>query len=60
MWIKSLSIKNFRLFGAEEPCKIDNLNIPNGEIGSGITLFVGENGCGRRHFKALESNVEYD
>jgi len=48
MKIKKLTIKNFRLFKSTTPFVIDNINIPNGrEEGSGITVFVGENGCGK-------------
>ncbi|HRN70258.1 MAG TPA: AAA family ATPase [Candidatus Woesebacteria bacterium] len=48
MKIKKITIKNFRLFNAENPFSVDNLNIPNNaDEGSGITVFVGENGCGK-------------
>lgn len=41
--IKSLSIKNFRCFDDAEI----ELAIPNGSVGSGLTLLVGENGTGK-------------
>ena len=48
MFIKKITIQNFRLFPAESTFEIDNLNIPdNQNEGSGINLFVGENGCGK-------------
>lgn len=48
MFIKKITIQNFRLFGSEEVFEIDNLNIPdNNTEGSGLSLFVGENGCGK-------------
>jgi AAA15 family ATPase/GTPase len=48
MFIKKIAIQNFRLFKSEELFEIDNLNIPdNVTDGSGLTLFVGENGCGK-------------
>ncbi len=48
MFIEKLSIKNYRAFLADRVCEIDDLNIPDGEHpGSGLTCFVGENGCGK-------------
>lgn len=48
MFIKSLTIKNFRLFTADEQFAIDEVNVPNStDEGSGLTVFVGENGCGK-------------
>ena len=48
MFIKSLTIKNFRLFPSERDFKIDNINTPNGtNEGSGLNVFVGENGSGK-------------
>lgn len=48
MFIKSVQIKNFRLFPPEEYFEIADLNIPDGRHqGSGLTIFVGENGCGK-------------
>lgn len=45
MFIKKIEIKNFRLF---ENLVIDDLNIPDGtNEGSGLTILVGENGCGK-------------
>ena len=46
MFLKKLMIENYKLF--EQEFNIDNFNIPDGiNIGSGLTLIVGENGCGK-------------
>ncbi len=48
MFISSISIENFRLFNAYTPFTIENFNVPDGNTeGSGINVFVGENGCGK-------------
>jgi len=47
MFIKKITIQNFRLFKDDEVFEIDNLNIPDNTEGSGLNLFVGENGCGK-------------
>ena len=48
MFIKSIQIKNFKLFSPNEFFEISDLNIPDGKnTGSGLTIFVGENGCGK-------------
>ena len=47
MFIKKITIQNFRLFKNENVFEADNLNIPDNTEGSGLTLFVGENGCGK-------------
>ncbi len=47
MFIKKITIQNFRLFKNENVFEVDNLNIPDGVVGSGLTIFVGENGCGK-------------
>jgi AAA15 family ATPase/GTPase len=48
MFIKSIHIKNFRLFSNDSYFEISDLNIPDGQNhGSGLTIFVGENGCGK-------------
>lgn len=48
MFIKSIQIKNFKLFSPDEFFEISDLNIPDGQNnGSGLTIFVGENGCGK-------------
>lgn len=48
MFIKSIQIKNFKLFSPDKFSEISNLNIPDGQNkGSGLTIFVGENGCGK-------------
>lgn len=48
MFISGISIENYRLFNADAPFIIENFNVPNGNTeGSGINVFVGENGCGK-------------
>ena len=48
MKIKRITIKNFRLFAPDTAFEVDNINIPDQEDeGSGLTVFVGENGCGK-------------
>ena len=46
MFLKKIEIDNYRLF--DKKFEIDNFNIPNKkDAGSGLTLVVGENGCGK-------------
>ena len=45
MFVKKIKISNFRLY--KNLFEIEEFNIPNGEQGSGLTLIVGENGCGK-------------
>lgn len=46
MFLKELKINNFRAF--KNNFQINNFNIPNNnDEGSGITIIVGENGCGK-------------
>jgi len=48
MFIKKITIKNFRLFPPEKDFEIDNINTPDGtNEGSGLNVFVGENGSGK-------------
>lgn len=48
MFIKKITIKNFRLFSSENEFEIDDINIPDTEHeGSGLNVFVGENGSGK-------------
>lgn len=48
MFIKSIQIKNYKLFSPEEFFEISDLSIPDGQNkGTGLTIFVGENGCGK-------------
>ena len=48
MFVKKIAISNYRLFGHNPTFELDELNVPNGEDeGSGLTVFVGENGCGK-------------
>lgn len=44
MFIKNLTIKNYRCF-SHEP--INDFNFPDGSEGSGLNLFIGENGNGK-------------
>ncbi len=46
MFIRKITITNFRPFSST--FTIDNLNVPNTiDKGSGLNVFVGENGCGK-------------
>ncbi len=48
MYIKKVTLQNFRLFTANQRFTVDEINIPDSENdGSGLTVFVGENGCGK-------------
>ena len=48
MFIKGIKIKNFRLFPSESEFVIDEISTPDGENeGSGLNVFVGENGSGK-------------
>lgn len=48
MFIRSISIKNFRLFDDTQTFSISNLNCPDDtNDGAGLNMFVGENGCGK-------------
>jgi len=48
MFIISIQIKNYKLFSPDEYFEISELNIPDGQSeGSGMTIFIGENGCGK-------------
>lgn len=48
MFIKKITIKNFRLFLSGKDFEIDNINTPDGtNEGSGLNVFVGENGSGK-------------
>ena len=48
MFIKSLQIKNFRLFKSNSVFDVNDLNIPDSaNEGSGLNVLVGENGCGK-------------
>lgn len=44
IFLKSISIKGYK--GFTDNTEI-NLNVPNGSIGSGLNIFVGENGTGK-------------
>ncbi len=48
MFIQKIIIKNFRLFPSENEFVINNINTPDGiNEGSGLNVFVGENGSGK-------------
>jgi len=48
MFIKSIAIKNFRCFPADNNFIVDDISSPNSvDEGSGLNVFVGENGCGK-------------
>lgn len=48
MFIKKVTIQNFRLFDNANLFELDDLNVPDGTSeGSGLSIFVGENGCGK-------------
>lgn len=48
MFIKKVTIKNYRLFDSDQQFAIEDQNIPDGQNdGSGLMVFVGENGCGK-------------
>lgn len=53
MFIKELKITNFKSFnGAISPLVF---NVPNGELGSGLNIFVGENNTGKSTvFEAID------
>jgi len=48
VFISGISIGNYRLFGSDPLFVINDFNVPDGDTeGSGINVFVGENGCGK-------------
>ncbi len=48
MFIKTIKVQNFRLFPSESIFTLDDINIPDDtNEGSGLSVFVGENGCGK-------------
>lgn len=48
MFISKIHIKNFRPFRDDSVFEVKDFNIPNGtDPGSGLNVFVGENGCGK-------------
>lgn len=48
MFIEKITIKNFRLFDSDQVFEIDSINVPdNINEGSGLNIFVGENGSGK-------------
>ncbi|MBI4971454.1 MAG: ATP-binding protein, partial [Candidatus Omnitrophica bacterium] len=48
MFINKVKIQNYRLFNSVPPFEVPELNVPDSiNYGSGLTVFVGENGCGK-------------
>ncbi|HTH93286.1 MAG TPA: AAA family ATPase [Candidatus Paceibacterota bacterium] len=48
MKISKLTIKNFKIFSPDDEFVIDDLNVPDGvNEGTGLNVFVGENGSGK-------------
>ncbi len=48
MFIKKITIQNYRLFPSDSVFEIKDIGIPdNQNEGSGLNLFVGENSCGK-------------
>ena len=49
MFIKSISISNFRIYEGDldHPFVLDDFSVPNGEIGSGLNVLLGNNGTGK-------------
>lgn len=48
MFIKALSIENFKPFTSDNPLVLTDLNVPdNINEGTGLNVLVGENGCGK-------------
>jgi len=45
MFIKSLKVENFKGFAHDD--NFLEFNLPNGEVGSGLNIFIGENNCGK-------------
>lgn len=45
MYISELVVRNFKSFGADHPPL--SLNVPNGDLGSGLNIFLGENNTGK-------------
>ena len=54
MYIKKITVKNFRLFPSDTEFEIDDINAPdNINAGSGLNVFVGENGSGKNDFQFI-------
>jgi predicted ATPase len=48
MFIRKMTIRNFRLFPPDDLFVVDTINTPDGRTaGSGLNVFVGENGSGK-------------
>lgn len=45
MFIKKISIQNFRVFSGDKVFEMDGFNVPDGNRWSGLTVLVWENGC---------------
>lgn len=47
MFIKNLQVENFKCF---KDNVFEDLAVPNGEVGSGLNILIGENGNGKTTF----------
>lgn len=48
MFVNEVRVKNFRLFDSDQWFEVKDINAPDSaKEGSGLTVFVGENGCGK-------------
>jgi len=48
MFISEIKIKNYRLFPKDSYFELKDINVPDGtNKGTGLTVIVGENGCGK-------------
>ncbi|WP_241502596.1 AAA family ATPase [Bathymodiolus azoricus thioautotrophic gill symbiont] len=53
MYIKELKVQNFKSFNGDISTMV--FNMPNGECGSGLNIFVGENNTGKSTiFEAID------
>jgi len=53
MFIRKLEVKNFKSFQHDTPPM--DFNVPNGKVGSGLNIFVGENNTGKSTiFEAID------
>ena len=56
MFISQLNVTNFKIFKDKISLKF---NVPNGRVGSGLNIFVGENNTGKSTvFEAIDFLVD--